>query len=44
MNKEVYTDYEQYISHFVTRGGFVQAGVEAPQPNISEDRNTGNGG
>ena len=35
MNKEVYSDYDQYLSHFVTRGGFIQAGIETPQPEIS---------
>jgi len=27
INKDIYANYEQYISHFLTRGGIIEAGV-----------------
>jgi hypothetical protein len=27
LNKDVYGDYDQFINHFFTRGGIIQAGV-----------------
>jgi hypothetical protein len=29
INKDIYANYEQYISHFLTRGGIIEAAVEA---------------
>lgn len=28
LNKSIYPDYNSYISHFLTRGGFLQACIE----------------
>jgi hypothetical protein len=32
INKDIYADYDQFISHFLTRGGVVEAGIEI-EPN-----------
>lgn len=31
INKDIYGSYEQYISHFLTRGGVIEAGVDHDQ-------------
>ena len=28
VNKDIYNNYNQYISHFLTRGGVIEAGVQ----------------
>jgi hypothetical protein len=28
ISKDIYGDYDQFISHFLTRGGIIQAGIE----------------
>lgn len=28
INKDIYAHYDQYISHFLTRGGIIEAGVQ----------------
>lgn len=27
INKDIYPNYDQYISHFLTRGGVIEAGI-----------------
>jgi len=27
INKDIYSNYDQYISHFLTRGGVIEAGI-----------------
>jgi hypothetical protein len=28
VNKDIYINYEEYLSHFLTRGGLIEAGFE----------------
>lgn len=28
INKDVYRDYDQFITHFLTRGGIIEAGID----------------
>jgi len=28
INKDIYSNYDQFLSHFLTRGGIVEAGIE----------------
>lgn len=27
INKDIYRDYDQFITHFLTRGGIIEAGI-----------------